>query len=385
MNSKNLYERIFLRTGIIILSVLFFIFIAPSLIDALLPIILALGLVALLAPFIKKVDEILPIKHTLVSYIVGTVLLIVVIFLLIWFIQLIVSQVSGLIGNITGNRDKIVSSTNDWIDSVNSQINLLPEFVSNAIKSGLTSIYQFLNNLQKNAVDITLGFTTAFINTSNDIIFFAITFIVAFYIILGDMEDAKIKYYSKFSERTRNNLSLIRKVFKNSTWNYIKAQLKLALLCGFIMAIALKIMGQQYFIPVALLLGFLDLLPMIGPIILLLPWSVIELFVFNNSTKGIGLLVVLVIWTALRQVIAPKVIGSSANIHPILSVIALYSGLKLFGISGAVFFPVILIFIVGIYRSGIIDNWVYDYKLFFDYIQTTLNIGKKNIDVEDEE
>ena len=151
------------------------------------------------------------------------------------------------------------------------------------------------------------------------------------------------------------------------------------------MAIALKILGQQYFMPIALLLGFLDLLPMIGPIIMLLPWTVIEIFIFSNMNKGIGLLIVLIIWTGLRQVIAPKVIGSSANIHPILSVIALYSGLRLFGISGAIFFPVILIFIVGIYRSGIMDNWIYDYKEFFQYIQNTLNIGQRNLKVPDEE
>ena len=181
MESKNLYERIFLRTGIIILTILFLIFLAPPLVDALMPIILALILVAILTPLIKKIDDFLPIKHTVISYIVGTILLILILFVLIWFTQLIVSQVSGLIGNIIGNWDKIVSSTNDWINSVNSQINLLPDFVSNAIKSGLNSVYQFLGNLQKNAVDITLGFTTAFINTSNNIIFFAITFICLLY------------------------------------------------------------------------------------------------------------------------------------------------------------------------------------------------------------
>lgn len=137
--------------------------------------------------------------------------------------------------------------------------------------------------------------------------------------------------------------------------------------------------------PIALILGFVDLLPMIGPIIVLLPWSIIELLIFDNTIKSLGLLIVLTAWTGLRQVIAPKVIGSSADIHPILSVIALYAGLKLFGVMGAILLPVVFIFIVGIYRSGIIDNWVYDYKLFFKYISDTLNIGKRKLDIPDEE
>ena len=381
MRNKELYERIFLRTTIIILTILFLVFLAPALLNALMPIILALVIVGFLAPSIRKIDHILPIKHKAVSYLLGTILLLLLLFFMVWFIQFIVSQVSGLVGNIISNWDKIVSSVNTWINDANSQINLMPEYVSNTIRSGLNSLYEWLGSLQKNAINITFGFTQAFINTSNDIIFFVITFVVAFYIILGDMQNVSDKYHQLIPEKSKNNLSLIRTVFKNSTWNYIKSQLKLALLCTIIMAIFLFFIGQQYFMPIALILGFVDLLPMIGPIIVLLPWSIIELLIFDNTFKAIGLLIVLTAWTGLRQVIAPKVIGSSADIHPILSVIALYAGLKLFGVMGAIFLPVVFIFIVGIYRSGIIDNWIYDYKEFFKYVSDTLNIGKRNIDI----
>lgn len=385
MRNKELYERIFLRTTIIILTILFLVFLAPALINALMPIILALVLVGLLAPSIRKIDDILPIKHKAVSYLLGTILLLLLLFFMVWFIQFIVNQISGLVGNIISNWDKIVSSVNTWINDANSQINLMPDYVSKTIRSGLNSLYEWLGSLQKNAINITFGFTQAFINTSNDIIFFVITFVVAFYIILGDMQNVSNKYHLLIPEKSKNNLSLIRTVFKNSTWNYIKSQLKLALLCTIIMAIFLFFIGQQYFIPIALILGFVDLLPMIGPIIVLLPWSIIELLIFDNTFKALGLLIVLTAWTGLRQVISPKVIGSSADIHPILSVIALYAGLKLFGVMGAIFLPVIFIFIVGIYRSGIIDNWIYDYKEFFKYVSNTLNIGKRNIDIPDDD
>ena len=381
MRNKELYERIFLRTTIIILTILFLVFLAPTLLNALMPIILALVIVGLLAPSIRKIDHILPIKHKAVSYLLGTILLLLLLFFMVWFIQFIVNQVSGLVGNIISNWDKIVSSVNTWINDANSQINLMPDYVSNTIRSSLNSLYEWLGSLQKNAINITFGFTQAFINTSNEIIFFVITFVVAFYIILGDMQNVSDKYHQLIPEKSKNNLSLIRTVFKNSTWNYIKSQLKLALLCTIIMAIFLFFIGQQYFMPIALILGFVDLLPMIGPIIVLLPWSIIELLIFDNTFKAIGLLIVLTAWTGLRQVISPKVIGSSADIHPILSVIALYAGLKLFGVMGAILLPVVFIFIVGIYRSGIIDNWIYDYKEFFKYVSNTLNIGKRNIDI----
>lgn len=381
---KKLYERIILRTGIIVLSILFLIYLAPLLFRALLPIILALILVGILTPLIKKFDRILPIKHKFVSYLVGTILLLVILFIIIWLLQFIINQVIGLIQNIIGNWNQIVNSINSWINYGNSQINLLPDFAANSIRSSLNSFYNFLSSLQRNAINMTLGFTQAFINKSNDIIFFIITFVVAFYIILGDIHKAGKKYNLMLTEKSKNNINLIGLVFKNSTWNYVKAQIKLAILCTILMAVALPLLGQQFFVPIALFLGFIDLLPMIGPIIVLLPWSFMELFIFHNSFKGLGLLVILIFWTGLRQIIAPKVIGDYADIHPILSVISLYAGLKLYGVMGAIFFPVVCIFIVGIFRSGLLDNWIYDYRLFFKYVSDLLDIGKRNLSIPDE-
>lgn len=384
MENKNLYERIALRTGIIILSILFVVFVGIKLFDALLPIILACIFVAILKPLIKKINNSLSIKHSIISYIVGTIVLIIILFLTLWLFQVLISQVTGLVGNIINNWSQIVHSVNGFIRKINSNINLMPDFASNAIKSGLSSLYNFLGDLQKNAVNITLGFTTAFINTSNDVIFFAITFVVAFYIILGDMGNIDNFYEKNFPEHSKKNLELINKVFKSSTWNYVKAQLKMGLMCSILMAIVLKFLGQEYFIPIALILGFVDLLPMIGPIIVLLPWSVIEFLIFNNTFKAIALLILLTAWTGIRQVISPKIIGESADIHPLLSVISLYAGLRLFGVKGAIFFPIILIFIVGLYKSGILDNWIYDYKLFFKRVGEILDIGKKKINIPED-
>lgn len=377
MDAKKLYERIILRTIIIVLGILFIKYLGGPLFNALFPVILALIIVGLISPIIKKIDDSLSLRHTIISYIVGTILLIIILIILIWLVQIVLNQLGGLVGNIISNLDQIVKSVSDFINNTNSKIEVLPPYISSAINSALNSLYDLLKSLEKNAVNITINFTSSLINRSNDFIFFIITSIVSFYIILGDMENASMKYQSSLPEYFKNNIGLIRSVFKNSTASYIKAQLKMALWCAILMALGLKILGQEYFLPLALLMGFLDLLPMIGPIIFMLPWSALELFIFNNTFKGIGLLVLLIFWTSLRQVIAPKVIGSSADIHPLLSVIALYSGLKLFSIKGAIIAPIIMIFIVGILRSGLLDNWIYDYRDFISYISKTLNIGKR--------
>ena len=314
MDSKKLYERIIIRSLIIILTVLFIANLAGPLFNAFLPVILAFFLVLLISPMINKIDDALKIRHKAVSYLVGTIILIVFLIVFIWIFQIIIVQINGLIGNITANWDKIIAGVNMWVAKVTDEIKVLPEFVKNAIQSGMNAAYNFLIDLQKDAVNITLNFTSAFINTSSSAIFFTITFIVAYYIILGEMKKASKRYHEIFEDASRNNISIFRKVFKNSTWNYIKAQLKLALLCTILMAISLKIIGQEYFIPIALLIGFCDLLPMIGPVIIMLPWAFAEFLIFANPSKAIAIIVLFFAWQGIRQILAPKVIGQAAAV-----------------------------------------------------------------------
>ncbi len=376
---KSLYRRVLIRTIIIVATILICIFLLPRLLDALLPIIIAFAFASLINPIISIIENILPIKQKIISYIIGTILLLSFLLLGFWLGQIIISQILGLANNIIGNWSNIERSVNDLINKVNSDIKLLPPIASNAINSSLDSLLDMLNKLQSNVLNITFNITSFLINTSSTIIFFMITMIIAFYIILGDLGKSRQIYISLVSESTRKSLNIFWRVFKSSTINYIKSQAFLSLLCFILMSITLYFLGQTYFIILGLILGVVDLMPMVGTMIMLLPWSILEFVLFNNPTKAVGLIVMAFAWALLRQAISPRVIGNAASIHPLISTISLYAGLKIAGVWGAIFAPVIAIFIVGMIKSGLLDNWFYDYKHFYLDIKDGLDIKKRKL------
>ena len=49
--------------------------------------------------------------------------------------------------------------------------------------------------------------------------------------------------------------------------------------------------------------------------------------------------------TIVRQIIEPKIVGKSLGIHPIISLIAIYLGFQVWGIWGAVVFPILALVI----------------------------------------
>ena len=99
------------------------------------------------------------------------------------------------------------------------------------------------------------------------------------------------------------------------------------------------ILQVDYAFVLAILIAFVDFLPVLGTGAILAPWGIIALLT-KNYFLGIGIIVLFVVMTVIRQIIEPKIVGKSLGVHPILTLIAIYLGYKLFGIVGMIFLPI---------------------------------------------
>jgi sporulation integral membrane protein YtvI len=125
------------------------------------------------------------------------------------------------------------------------------------------------------------------------------------------------------------------------------------LLTGFL------ILDVQYAFLLALAIALIDALPAIGTGIILMPWSLVEL-IAGNYKKGISLFVLYLIILIVRQIIEPKIMSSSFGTNPVLTLIGMYAGLRLFGIAGMVLVPIFLAMIVYMQRAGLFVIWKTD-------------------------
>lgn len=110
-------------------------------------------------------------------------------------------------------------------------------------------------------------------------------------------------------------------------------------------------------IPNAFLLGALvaiiDVLPILGTGAVLLPWSIIA-FVLGNTKVGIGMLLLYLIVTAIRQTIEPKIVGQQIGLHPILTLLLMFVGAQLMGVLGLLLLPIIATIIKKLNDEGTI-------------------------------
>ena len=103
-------------------------------------------------------------------------------------------------------------------------------------------------------------------------------------------------------------------------------------------------------------IGFVDALPIFGSGTVMVPWAIIE--GFNGDIKlGIAVLGLWIVMSIIRQLIEPRIVGNHIGIHPIFTLIAMYTGFKLIGVIGLFIGPIALIILKNIF-SAILDKGI---------------------------
>lgn len=77
---------------------------------------------------------------------------------------------------------------------------------------------------------------------------------------------------------------------------------------------------------------------MLGTGTVLVPWSV-WLFAAGEYPRAVGLLVLYLIISVLRQILEPKIVGKYIGLYPLATLFSMYVGLKLMGVLGLLLFP----------------------------------------------
>lgn len=142
---------------------------------------------------------------------------------------------------------------------------------------------------------------------------------------------------------------------------YLKAESILILVSFVISLIGLyifKIAGLNIGYPLiaALGIGFVDALPIFGSGTVMIPWAII--LAFNGDyTLSICILVLWIIMSCVKQFIEPKIVSKQIGIHPIFTLIAMYTGFKFIGVIGMLIGPILLIVLKDVF-AGLIDKGV---------------------------
>ncbi|RAS82485.1 sporulation integral membrane protein YtvI [Priestia endophytica] len=184
---------------------------------------------------------------------------------------------------------------------------------------------------------------------------FFIFSLLATFFISKDLNKLKGKINKVFPPKVKKSLRTIVIELKFALTGFLKAQLTLISITTIIVLIGLLILRIDYAITIALIVGFVDLLPYLGTGVILVPWALYS-FLSGNNALGIGLLVLYVVVAVQRQIMEPKVLSSSIGIDPLATLIAVFIGFQLFGFFGLIIGPTSLVLFNTIHKVGVFHH-----------------------------
>ena len=119
---------------------------------------------------------------------------------------------------------------------------------------------------------------------------------------------------------------------------YFRSYALLLMITFFELLLGLFILRIPNAFALALVIALIDFLPVIGAGAVMIPWAVI-LLIIGRSGTGMGILLLAVVVTVVRNITEPRIVGKQMGIHPLITLAAMFVGTKLFGFLGLILLP----------------------------------------------
>lgn len=224
---------------------------------------------------------------------------------------------------------------------------LLADGISTITQTGQKLIIDFLDGLRRFLLSLPSLATVAVIS------------LIGAFFISKDFYVWKIRLRRVLPKVVNSRMDQIVADLRSALFGFLKAQITLISLTAAIVIIGLLILDVNYAITIGLITGLVDLLPYLGTGTVFVPW-IIYLFFKGNYSLVIGLSILYGVVLVFRQIIEPKVVAENVGLDPLLTLVALFVGLQLFGFIGLIIGPVSLVLINALVKSNVFsDLWRY--------------------------
>ncbi|MFT9848307.1 sporulation integral membrane protein YtvI [Aneurinibacillus sp. REN35] len=370
MNTLLLYHRVFqvLRFLLIIGGI----YIAYKLVFFLTPLLYPFLIGFIIAYVINRPVDLLEQRARWPRWLSVSLVLSIVILVLVGIVTVVVAQVIIEIGKLLemlpiyidqlSNYAKnslsrsLQSSLYDRFVNLYSSLDAsFKEKIQENVGKAMTRIAQAGTNITKTFLGGISNLLSSIPNTATVLV---ISVLSAFFIS---------KDYHKIGAKTKSTIpaefvqkgARVAEDLRKALLGFIKAQFTLISITATIVIIGLLIMGVPYAVSIGLLTGLVDLMPYLGTGAVFVPWITYAIFAGDfRLAIGLGILYAIVI--VQRQIMEPKIVANNVGLDPLLTLIALFVGLKLFGFLGLILGPVLLVVINALRSAGVFrDAWLF--------------------------
>ncbi len=322
------------------------------------PFLIAFILAQLIEPLIRFCMKKFKMRRKFSAILIFAIILSIIVGLIVWGVATLVSEATNLLNNINFYIDKISNQSQSLISKFNFDKIKLSDELTLILKNSSGELIQTASDWVKTVLTKLLNSLTSLPTIG---LYIVIT-ILALYFMCTDKIYMLDQVEHHLPEKWVKNLTKHLKALIKSLSCYLKAQLKLILISFVISLIGLYAfsiagMNIKYPLMAAIGIAIVDALPIFGSGTVMVPWAIIS--AFNGDIRlGVAILVLWIVMCIVRQIIEPKIVSGQIGIHPIFTLIAMYTGFRCLGFIGMFVGPIVLIILKNIYEVRIDRGFV---------------------------
>lgn len=320
------------------------------------PFVVGFGVAAILNPFVRKLSCKFHMKRRpaalfvlLIFYgAIGTLLGIIVVRSVVGMGEfsrrlpiLYANKLEPMIATAFDGIRELISAFSGYSDNISDDIVVLLDYIKSSLATAVS-------NFSMRAIGGISSFAAAIPKFMAEMLFAIIS---SFFFIL-DFERLTSTIKSRLSKKAVGILIGFKRHFSGTVVKYLRSYTIIMLITFSELFFGLSLMGIRNAFPAAAIIALLDMLPVIGTGAILLPWAIIEI-IGQNLVTGIGLVILWAVILIIRNIIEPKIVSGQVGLNPIVTLISMFVGAKLFGFLGLFLTPIFLSVVLSLYREKV--------------------------------
>ncbi len=329
------------------------------------PFLVAIALAMMLQKPVSFITKKTPIKRGLASVFCVLLSFFAMIALLILLGIWAGSELKGFIDYIIIQLEDVPAFIQKIQDYLANGLSFLPDKAENAITSFIGGkLSQLFDGSSKPSFDFSSLSTPllSILDTAKAIPTTLVSILVATIaccFMTSDYKTLRGIVLGIFAPDTREKIIRAKNLLIPSLGKMAKAYGKIIIITfceislGLGLLTLLDIFNSGYIFIIALAIALIDIVPVLGTGTVLGPWALISLL-NGDYAMAVGLVIMYVCITVIRQIIEPKLVAAQLGIPAFLMVIAMFFGTKLFGFIGLFLLPITLVMLKLLNDEGII-------------------------------
>lgn len=380
MRRWEIYLDIIMELLVIGVGAVLLIFAVPKCLGFLWPFV-AGWIISLIAhPVIEYLEKKLRLPKKFGSIILIIVVLAAIFLILYFLIRALGTQIVSFVQGFPDLREEVIRQFEYFQERTKSFSGMLPSVLQGQLGKLAGSVDKILETMISGVGDYGVSHAGSMAKgITNGLIGVVVMFFSA-YIFLLDKEKF-MKQYQKFVPGVvKHKIDIFLHNTLGVLGSYCLAQIKIMFIMMAILWIGFAIAGIHYAFIFAVLVGIVDIFPILGTGTVIIPWAVFKIITGDVKTAVI-LLIVYVVCLILKQILQPKMMGDSMGISALTTIFLIYVGFKLGGLGGMLLTLILGMFLINLYRLGVFDRKID----FFRRRIEMLTINSEEEEMEDKD